>query len=64
MIIIINKVIGISSAPINAGDGQGIAAAFMLTGRLVLQQSAGGTGGGKTPVVDTHDPADSLKSWI
>ncbi len=64
MIIINNKAIVISSSPINAGDGQGIAAAFMLTGRLVLQQSAGGTGEGKTPVVDTDHPADTLKSWI
>ena len=64
MIIITNETIVISASPINAGDGLGIAATFMPTGRLVLQQSAGGTGGGKTPVVDTNDTADKLKSWI
>jgi len=64
MIIINNNLIAISASPINAVNGQGIAAAFMPTGRLVLQQSAGRTGGGKTPVVDTDDPADKLKGWI
>ena len=63
MIIINNKPNIICAVSINAGDGQGTAAAFMPTGRLVLQQSADGTGGGKTPVVDTDDPADKLKSW-
>ena len=36
----------------------------MLTGQIVLQESTGGTEGGKTGVVDTDHPADTFKSCI
>ena len=64
MIIITNKESRISASPVNAGDGYGLATALMPTGRLVLQQSAGGAGGGKTSVANTDGPADTLKSRI
>tara|TARA_B100000212_G_scaffold133036_1_gene99821 strand:+ start:310 stop:504 length:195 start_codon:yes stop_codon:yes gene_type:complete len=64
MIIIINKTIGISAAPINPGDRQGIAAALHTHWPTGLPKSTGGTGGRKTPVIDTDHPADTLKNWI
>ena len=64
MIIIINNTIRISAAPINAGDGQSIAAALYAHWPNGLTKSTDGTGGGKLPVADTDDPADTLKSWI
>jgi len=64
MIIIINNIIGISPAPINPRDGQGIAAALHAHWPTGLPKSTGETGGRKTPVIDTDHPAGTLKSWI